>query len=1239
MDALAKSTCFDFIKDQGSECSSTQVSETEEILTSDDIEDASKLAAFFGMTDQTFMHQLLNPDSTLSTCVDFLYEAKAEKFKAFKNIYKICHVIEDDVYGSHFLIASKGPNEYRVMTNMNRNKNKKWDRDILEVALKGCGSHIKLGRKQVNKEPTKSDQQTFTMAFSMVAHYSSWLVRYLDEQMVAFNAEHGEHSTEIRENVVIAIDHLRKEIHGISLTDFTKEKLTQKLIWLDYFLYRYLLDVRHAVKHQSESQIFMEFLENHINKHSHKSTDKMHGYIQGNEKLILMPDNTEPQLQVGNMKYDVKIHMSNTKSSPLKTVSVGSTLNYITGFLYDLITSILPILIETPTIKDSTTKGSNWSFVTTEDSVYLQPCLCSMDRKVSCFQMDNLIPHYSKEARSCLIDEMYDPVPDYKVIAADDLRDGVKLAQFFNVTHEYLLQSFMFPDNCEIDNCMKFIEESRSLGYKTFVNCVVFCGKTADNDVLCGSHVFIALKPDQEDVFLQILEKHKTDIEPRHELPAEATLRTFPNFKGVLESPYPKFVEYFFKASQFNSQQHLLLGERGKTEISTNPTLDSSNAECFLVGRQLLDFLTERLNTAFETTELENQIDGIQFVIAGGSIKEIQSSSAACKGSVVVNGVVEKLPPLLTNLTETTNPLEIKEVETLVAKLLTIVMHYCYFSKEPEVFRKVLAGILSKVEELDFKMDSDLWCIANGVNVAKIGSPVIRVRRSKVEAFKAAIGEQKAGLFPIVVVPDADNEADYMLDFGKPGESSVLKFAHGSAGPIEDAKFTIPYCGPCLCNPRETPSRICKTCQMVLFLTTRGDIRCACTVYDRNEFKCSETCEKPLSTLIESANNDHELVEDGFELIDHSPLPKPNGENTDNFSEKPIYTVVVAGSTGAGKSTLLNSIYCMQQNGTFDNALGRKEQTFLLPVRIEETINGELRVFEYGENTNEEFAVGKSTTQRPKDYIIDYGNFKVRFVDTPGTNDTRGDEQDRTNVKYIQDHLTGLDEVHGILFVIKTDDSKLSPDFRRTMNMLLELLPRKALNNCCFVYTFSAITSHFTPGPARQAVQAFFNEFCEKHRLPELQLTDSNQYCVDNEAFRNIVVHHQGGGLNDAEKYKTIWDKTAINVGRLLEHIKSIDPVTQNEFKSVKLLNELGDIMRQKLKTQPATDQTKHIMATVSDICLSGNAIFCRQKSETSESITTEAMINVAIENWSSDGIVFELLQNLRQTLFKIDIV
>uniref|UniRef100_A0A7E4W8N4 SET domain-containing protein n=1 Tax=Panagrellus redivivus TaxID=6233 RepID=A0A7E4W8N4_PANRE len=371
-----------------------------------------------------------------------------------------------------------------------------------------------------------------------------------------------------------------------------------------------------------------------------------------------------------------------------------------------------------------------------------------------------------------------------------------------------------------------------------------------------------------------------------------------------------------------------------------------------------------------------------------------------------------------------------------------------------------------------------------------------------------------------------------------------------------------------------------------------------------------------------SVDSDYQTL-DVTNCVNELGLPEQIVNDNVKPSEPPIYTVVVAGSTGGGKSTLLNNIYCMQQNGTFNNALENKENSLLLPVRIEEGVNNKLHIFEYGmrENANEEFSVGKSTTQRPKDYIVDYGAYKMRFVDTPGTNDTRGDEQDRTNVKYIQDHLAGLDEVHGILFVIKTDDSKLSPDFRRTMNMLLELLPRKALNNCCFVYTFSAITSHFTPGPARQAVQAFFNEFCEKHRLPELQLTDSNQYCVDNEAFRYIVVHHKGGGLNDVEKYKTIWDKTAINVDRLLEHIKSIDPVTQNEFKSVKLLNELGGIMRQKLKTHAATDQTKHIMATIANICLSGSAIFCRQKSNGAESISTKDMIDLAIKD-SADNVV-----------------
>uniref|UniRef100_A0A7E5A200 G domain-containing protein n=1 Tax=Panagrellus redivivus TaxID=6233 RepID=A0A7E5A200_PANRE len=173
----------------------------------------------------------------------------------------------------------------------------------------------------------------------------------------------------------------------------------------------------------------------------------------------------------------------------------------------------------------------------------------------------------------------------------------------------------------------------------------------------------------------------------------------------------------------------------------------------------------------------------------------------------------------------------------------------------------------------------------------------------------------------------------------------------------------------------------------------------------------------------ESAGSESPETVDCVEEPDRFTIPKLSNNVMPNI---PTYTVVVAGATGAGKSTLLNNIFCMQQNVTFEKALENKDQTLLSPVRIEECIDNKLQVIEHGKYENEKFSVGKSTTQRPKDYIVDYGNFKVRFVDTPGTNDTRGDEQDRTNVKYIQDHLAGLDEVHGILFVIKTDDSKLS---------------------------------------------------------------------------------------------------------------------------------------------------------------------------------------------------------------------
>uniref|UniRef100_A0A7E4ZQY9 G domain-containing protein n=1 Tax=Panagrellus redivivus TaxID=6233 RepID=A0A7E4ZQY9_PANRE len=312
------------------------------------------------------------------------------------------------------------------------------------------------------------------------------------------------------------------------------------------------------------------------------------------------------------------------------------------------------------------------------------------------------------------------------------------------------------------------------------------------------------------------------------------------------------------------------------------------------------------------------------------------------------------------------------------------------------------------------------------------------------------------------------------------------------------------------------------------------------------------------------------------------------------------YTVLVIGSSGAGKSTLLNSIYCMQQHGTLEHA-ANNEIKCILPVTLEET--GEAFDGIYENNDNEHYAsVGQSVTQHPKDYVLDYGTFKIRFVDTPGITDTRGFDQDAENIKFIQEHLLKLKEVHAVMFVIKNSEVKLSAEFENTMLALFGILPRTAIQNCFFVYTFAA--PDFQPGAARTPLTTLLAKFSKQHNV-ELSLDTSNEYCVDNGILRKLLHCQKSSERFAISSYADYWKANSESISRMFQDVTKVNPILCEDFKLAAKMKELGDVLRPYGKGDKGklTSDAKRLMASVANGSLHGIAIYCRNKSEGEKSI------------------------------------
>ena len=106
---------------------------------------------------------------------------------------------------------------------------------------------------------------------------------------------------------------------------------------------------------------------------------------------------------------------------------------------------------------------------------------------------------------------------------------------------------------------------------------------------------------------------------------------------------------------------------------------------------------------------------------------------------------------------------------------------------------------------------------------------------------------------------------------------------------------------------------------------------------------------------------------------------------------------------------------------------------------------------------------GQSATQKTLVHSVQIGNYAVRLFDTPGIGDTRGAAQDTENMADILSVLSNYEKLHGILILLKPNNSRLTLMFRFCIKELLTHLHRDATQNMVFGFT-NTRGSNYKPG-------------------------------------------------------------------------------------------------------------------------------------------------------------------------------
>ncbi|KAF5649194.1 P-loop containing protein [Fusarium sp. NRRL 52700] len=246
------------------------------------------------------------------------------------------------------------------------------------------------------------------------------------------------------------------------------------------------------------------------------------------------------------------------------------------------------------------------------------------------------------------------------------------------------------------------------------------------------------------------------------------------------------------------------------------------------------------------------------------------------------------------------------------------------------------------------------------------------------------------------------------------------------------------------------------------------------------------------------------------------------------------YNILVLGKSGVGKSMLINTLVnYLEFESLHDAITDPGPLRYIIPCSFsyqDEELNDHQVVV--GKETFWEklSKIGHSSTKKTLTYCFNMDGKTIRFIDTPGMNDTEGIDQDHENVKDILRMLESIDKLSAILILMHPNETRLDAPFKFCIKELLSRLHRDTSKNLLFGFT-NSIGTHFTLGATQGPLD---------HMLEELRTGvargETNQYFFDSKGFMFLAAYKQNlpymrGGMKD---HSVAWRKSASELHRLI---------------------------------------------------------------------------------------------------------
>ena len=403
--------------------------------------------------------------------------------------------------------------------------------------------------------------------------------------------------------------------------------------------------------------------------------------------------------------------------------------------------------------------------------------------------------------------------------------------------------------------------------------------------------------------------------------------------------------------------------------------------------------------------------------------------------------------------------------------------------------------------------------------------------------------------------------------------------------PIQRRHVTIPCPGP-KCTVAKVREWICPRCEAPIeYGFSDRYIYCDCgrSLYSNYVFKCNSDLHGPMFMPYD--------LEQLLRLL--------QGLLQSNY-----LNILILGETGVGKSTFINALVNYLEFENLDDAIAADKLNYVIPCSFSTQLMDrtdpsqpivEKRIKIGARDDEKDGSTGDSATQRTTVYPVTFNmgdsTVTVRLIDTPGMGDTRGVDYDRQNMADILSTLSGYDELHGILILLKSNAARLTITFSYCIKELLTHLHHNASKNMVFGFTNTRI-SNYTPGDTYGPLKALLRQ----HPNIGLELTTPTTYCFDSESFRYLAAFKTGVTMPNKLDFDRSWKHSRDESIRLISHFKINPP---HKVKNTLSLNGARQLISELTKPMAEISQviqsniamTEDKMQELQDTRLSGDQL------------------------------------------------